>query len=89
MDYYKSNPLLFAICFFLQYWFYGNGLGWVGLGFENFWWVGLGWVHQVMGWVGLGFKKWTHVHLWAFPPPLSASQNTTKCLKVKFEIYYE
>jgi len=26
-------------------------------------WVGLGWVSQLMGWVGLGQTKWTHEQL--------------------------
>ena len=39
------------------------GLGRVGSKFFHWYWVGLGWVSQLMGWVGWGHTKWTHGQL--------------------------
>jgi len=36
------------------------GLGRVGSKFFHLYWVGLGWVSQLMGWVGSGHTEWTH-----------------------------
>jgi len=44
-------------------WIKGQQLYWVGSKFFHLWWVGLGWVSQLMGWVGSVQTKWTHGQL--------------------------
>ena len=58
------------------------GLGRVGSKLCHLYWVGLGWVSQVIGWVGSGHTNWTHGQLCVTgrsPFRQRTSHTTTTC----------
>jgi len=62
----------------------------VVLGWVQMWWVGSGWISQLMGWVGSGHTKLTHGQLWAAlqVPPGTNCRGTHLALFRFFSNFY-
>jgi len=56
---------------------------------DSQYWVGLGWVNQLMGWVGSGHTKWTRGQLWSVCPLVTTLSwaKTAELIEVRFVVW--